>query len=66
MDVVLCANVGIPPYDRTAGLEKTCVVFTYNLCNIMIEHLVLEKKKKSVVFTYNPYEFFLCMIMGMG
>lgn len=32
----------------------------------MIEHLVLEKKKKSVVFTYNPYEFFLCMIMGMG
>jgi hypothetical protein len=65
MDVVLCANVGIPPYDRTAGLGKTCLVFTYNLCNLMIERLVLEKK--SVVFTYNPNDLFLlCMIMGMG
>jgi hypothetical protein len=49
MVVVLCANVGMQPYDRTPGLGKTCVIFTYNPRNLM-----LELEKICVVFTYNP------------
>jgi len=41
MVVVFCASIWMQPYDRISGLEKICLVFSYNpnkiffLCIIM-------------------------------